>query len=248
MIENKNRKLYGSIYNNFPLFFWFTTMGARTNYLIVLIANIFIAWIHNMKKVRYNEYNITNIFKVMRIDFINYIYKIYWEYLIIWNKYEILKKLGFSIKEILKFSIILTPLIIYSGILYMILIIYIILIIILYIIPKKIYIKIKEQIKKIIKNILIKKIIKIFNVFTTYFIYIWKIINLLFRNIETGNSLFNELYIKFYKCCAWIQYNIYMFKGAFILGYKNEKKIKNGIDFTIKWLVLKYNAYIEKKN
>ena len=247
--ERKTRKLFGIINENYIYFRWFTTMGARFNYLFVLIVGIFVGWWDNIKRVRKNEYSLTSLFLIMKTDLFKYIYKIYWEYLIIFNQNKAWKKLGFSIKEILKFAVILTPIFFYSTFLYSIFILYFLLFIVLVTLPKKIYIKVKEKVKEKIQKTIIQKIINIIKIVLNYFIFIWKIINFLFKDLDTGDTLWSQLYKKFYKFCAFMQYNIYMLKGAFILGYtnSNEKKIKNGLKSIFKWLQLKYASYLEQK-
>lgn len=241
LFERKSRKLYNILDQNYIWFRWFTTMGSRFNYIFVLIVSIFVGFIDNVKRIRRNEENIKSLLKIMGTDFAKYIYKIYWEYLIIWNRSKTLEKLGNSIIEILKFSIIFTPIFFYSTFLYSIFLLFILLIIIFIIFPKIIY-------KKIIKKKIIKHILNIINFLHEYLLYIWKIINLLFRNMETGETIWIQIYNKFYKICAKVQYNIYMFKGAFILGYTNNNKnsIKEGIISMKKLLKLKYNVYIEE--
>lgn len=247
--ERKSRKLFGIINENYIYFRWFTTMGARFNYLFVLIVGIFVGWWDNIKRIRKNEYSLTSLFLIMKTDLFKYIYKIYWEYLIIWKQNKALKKLGFSIKEILKFGIILTPIFFYTTLLYSIFVLYFLLFLVLVTLPKNMYIKIKEKIKKKIQKTIIQKIINNLKIVLNYFVYIWKIINFLFKDIDTGDTLWSQLYKKFYKFCGFIQYNIYMFKGAFILGYtsNNEKKIQNGLKSIWKYLKLKYNSYLEQR-
>lgn len=249
LYERKTRKLFGIIDENYIYFRWFTTMGARFNYLFVLIVGIFVGWWDNIKRIRKNEYSFTSLFLIMKTDLFKYIYKIYWEYLIIFNQNKAWKKLGFSIKEILKFAVILTPIFFYSTFLYSIFILYFLLFIVLVTLPKKIYVKVKEKIKKKIQKTIIQKIINIIKIVLNYFRFIWKIINFLFKDLDTGDTLWSQLYKKFYKFCAFMQYNIYMLKGAFILGYtnSNDKKIKNGLQSVFKWFKLKYAAYLEQK-
>jgi hypothetical protein len=247
--EQKSRKLLGILDQNYIWFRWFTTMGARLNYIFVLLISIFIGWWDNIKRIRKNEHSFFSLILIMKIDLFKYIYKIYWEYLIIWNRSKTLKKLGFSIKEILKFALILTPIILFSTFLYSIFFIYFFLFIILFLLPKKMYLKVKEIIEKILEKILFKTIINIIKKILSYCGYIWKIINLLFRDVETGNTLWIQLYNKFYKFCAWIQYNNYIMKETFLVGYfSNDKnKIKNGLIFVKNWLKLKFSSYLEKK-
>lgn len=60
-------------------------MGFCFNYIFVLIVGIFVGWLDNIKRVRKNEFSFISLFLIMKIDLFKYIYKIYWEYLIIWN-------------------------------------------------------------------------------------------------------------------------------------------------------------------
>lgn len=245
LFEKKSRKLFNILDQNYIWFRWFTTMGSRFNYIFVLIISIFVGWIDNIKRIRKNELSVTSLIKIMKADFVKYIYKAYWEYLIIWDKFKISKKLGYSIIEILKFSIIITPIIFYTTFLYSIFIVYFILIIIFIIYPRKIY---EETKAKIIKIVLIRNIINIVNYVYNYLLYIGKIMNLLFKNIETGETIGTQIYNKFYKICGKLQYNIYMLRGAFELGYKNnnEKSIKKGIISMKNLLKLNYDLYIQE--
>jgi len=74
---------------------------------------------------------------------------------------------------------------------------------------------------------------------------ILEIINILFKNIETGNTFIDEIYYNFYKLCGLIQRNIYYIKGAFNLGYK-EKGIIGGINKIFILFKLKYYVFKEK--
>jgi len=254
--ENQIKTLYGVYDKYYPYYRKWTTMGARMNYILAQIIMIFTGWVDNFKRIRKNEYNIQNIFNIMWVDIVEYIYKMYWEFMIIFKEYEGLKKWGLNIKTILKFSLILTPILIYSIILYIILIIFFWWYFI-YIKTTQIIINI---VKKIYKNINIffkKKIFKIFinilNIFKEIIYYTKYILNIFFillKNLDTGNTILVELYYKFYNICAWMQRNIYFIKGAFILKYNENKSIKEGLYSIKKYLILKYNSYLEikKKN
>jgi len=246
------RALYGVYEQYYPYYRKWTTMGARMNYVLAQIIMIFVGWIDNIKKIRKNEYNIQNIFKILWINLLEYIYKMYWEFMIIWNEYEAIKKLGLHIKTILKFSLILTPLLVYSIILYVTLILYFLLNITIKK-SKNIIIKIiNNLIKILIKNIK-KKIKNIFIKFIFYFkeiIYYLKffvnIINFLFKDLNTGNTILDEIYYKFYNICAIIQRNFFFIKGSFILGYNKDKSIKKGLISMKDYFILKYKVYVEK--
>jgi hypothetical protein len=93
----------------------------------------------------------------------------------------------------------------------------------------------------------LKKIFKIFKECLHYLKYVLNIINLLFRDIETGNTLLDQIYYKFYNICGKVQRNIFFIKGAFILGYKDNKNLKKGLNNVNKYIILKYKAYIEQK-
>jgi hypothetical protein len=233
--------LYSELEKYYIFFRWFTTMGARLNYLLSLIITVFAIWTEHIQKVRKNEYSTTSLIKIIITDASKFIYKIYWEYIIIFKKQKTFFKLGDNIVDILKFSLILTPLLFVISNLYLILFIYIYIINIINIEKKKeINNKIKDLITKLINNNIIKYII-------IYIKNIIKILNILFRDIETGNTIFDELYKKFYKLCGWIQRNNFFIKGAFDLGYKDGRNINKGIKSVLKLFKLKYYAYIEKK-
>ena len=252
--EKQIKTLYG-IYDKFyPYYRKWTTMGSRINYVLAQLIMIFSGWVDNFKRIRKNEYNIQNIFKIIWIDLLEYIYKMYWEFLVIFKEYDSLKKWGLNIRTILKFSLILTPILIYSIVLYIILIIFFWWYYIYIKTKKIIFNMIKKFIKKLLNNInnfLNKKIInffvKIIKKFIYYIKYYLKIINLLFKNLETGNTIFEELYLKFYKICGWIQRNLYFIKGAYMLKYNHNKNIKEGLYSIKEYLGLKYNSYLELK-
>jgi hypothetical protein len=250
--EKKVNTLYGSLDKNYPYYRKWTTMGARMNYILAQILMLFISWFENIKKIRKNEFNIQNIFKITWIDYKKYIYKMYWEFMILWNEHKALKNFGINIKTIFKFSLLFTPIIIYSIILYVFFI--------LFFIKYIIFSKTKKIVKNKITNIVIKiKIIlktclkdnikKILNKIFFYLKFLWNILNLIFRDIETGHSLLEQLYYKLYNICGKFQRNIFFIKGAFILGYKDEKDIKKGFSSIKKYLELKFNVYkAEKKS
>jgi hypothetical protein len=255
IVEKKINILYGSLKQYYPYYRRWTTMGARLNYVLAQIIMIFVGWFDNIKKIRKNEFNIQNIFKILWIDLLKYIYKMYWEFIIIWKEYEALKKWGISIKTILKFSLLFTPIIIYSIILYIIFILFFINFI-AFNKTKWIIQDILSKIIKLIKNNIkitaqysLKRIFKLFKEFLYYLKYIWNVINLLFRDVETGNTLLEQLYYKFYNICGKIQRNIFFIKGAFILGYKadNNNNIKKGLNSVKKYIILKYKVFIEQK-
>ena len=253
LTEKKIKTLYGIYEQYYPYYRKWTTMGARMNYVLAQIIMIFSGWVDNFKRIRKNEYNVENIFKIIWIDLLDYIYKMYWEYMIIFKEYESLKKWGLNIKTILKFSLILTPILIYSVILYIIFIlffwwyfIYIKTKNIIFNIIKKIFKSLNILLNNKISKIIIKTKLFIKQIFY-YMNYILNIFNLLLKNIDTGNTILEELYLKFYNICAWIQRNIYFIKGAFILKYNENKNIKEGLYSVKEYLGLKYNSYIELK-
>lgn len=223
--ERKSRKLYGILETHYLWYRWYTTMGGRLNFLLSQIIGIFVGWVENIEKIRKNEYSVESLFKIAFTDFSEFVYKMYWEYLIIWKRYKILTKFGISLIEILKFAVILTPILVYTGSLYLILLIYLI-------------------IKKINNFILTLNIKYKFNNFfiSNTFILMWTI---LFRDLKTGNTIFDTIYLTFYKFCGWIQRNIYFIKGAFILGYR-ASGILGGLNKIIYLLNLKYKAFIEQ--
>jgi len=248
--EKKVNTLYGALDKNYPYYRKWTTMGARMNYILTQILMLFISWFENIKKIRKNEFNIQNIYKIIWIDFKKYIYKMYWEFMIIWNEHKALKNLGVNFKSILKFSLLFTPIIIYSIILYIFFI--------LFFIKYTIFLKTKKVIKnKIVKIITkIKKILKIIikdniknflSKILFYLNFLWNILNLIFRNIETGHTLLEQLYYTLYNICGKFQRNIFFIKGAFILGYKDNKDIKKGLNYIKKYLELKFKVYKSKK-
>lgn len=236
--ERKSRILYDGLEKHYLWFRWYTTMGNRLNFLLSQIMGIFVAWVENIEKIRKNEHSIESLFLIMYTDISEFIYKMYWEYLIIWNRYKTLKKLGINIVDILRFSLILTPIIIYTGSLYILFFLYLLLNNIIKKSLNKFYI---IQWKKQYIDYYLKDIF--------YNLKLW--FNVLFRDLKTGNTIFEILYLKFYKLCGWIQYNIYYTKGAFILGYK-EQNILGGIKKILLYFNLKYKAYkeqhIENKN
>ena len=251
--ERKTGLLY-SIYDKYyPYYRKWTTMGARINYILSQIIMIFVGWIDNFKRIRRNEYNTQNIFKIIWIDLLEYIYKMYWEFMIIFKEYESLKKWGLNIKTILKFSFIFIPFLIYFSILYFIFFIFFWWMFIfrktrnnIINIANKMLIILKKRIKNNL-NILIKKYIGSINEIWFYLKFLKNIFNIFFKNLETGNTIFDELYLNFYNACAWIQRNIYFIKGAFMLKYNENKNIKEGLYSIKEYLVLKYNSYLEIK-
>jgi hypothetical protein len=253
IFEKKINTLYGVFERYYPYYRKWTTMGARMNYVLAQIIMIFMGWIDNIKKIRKNEFNLQNIFKIIWIDSLKYIYNMYWEFLIIWSEYKALKNVGLNFKAILKFSLLFTPIIIYSCILYIIFIIFFVKFI-FFIKTKKILQNIFLNITKNIKNILnknIKNIVKNVIIFFKEFLYYIKsiiyILNLLFKDMETGYTIIEQLYYKFYNLCAIIQRNIFFIKGSFILGYNNNNSIKDGLNSVKTYILLKYNVYIEQK-
>ena len=228
--ERKSRKLYSILETHYLWYRWFSTMGSRLNFLLSLILGIFVGWFENIAKVRKNEYSVESLLKIMFTDFSEFVYKMYWEYLIICKKYKTLTKFGVNILDILTFSLILTPILLYTGSLYLVLVIYLCI------------------------NKILKKNFNIFkgNVILGYVTYYLKnilnsiilIFNIFFRDLKTGNTIFDLFYIKFYIFCGWIQRNFFYIKGAFILGYR-EKGIFNGIKKIFYLFNLKYKAYLE---
>ena len=251
--EKKTGLLY-SIYDKYyPYYRKWTTMGARINYILSQIIMIFAGWVDNFKRIRKNEYNMQNIFKIIWVDLLEYIYKMYWEFLIIFKEYESLKKWGLNIKTILKFGFILIPFLIYFSILYFIFLVFFWWVFIfkktqnkIININKIIFIKIKKKFKST-SNIFINKYIKSVNEIWYYFKFLISILTFFFKDLDTGNTLLDELYFKFYNMCAWMQRNIYFIKGAFILKYNENKNIKEGLYSVKEYLVLKYNSYLEIK-
>ena len=248
--EKKVNTLYGPLDKNYSYYRKWTTMGARMNYILAQILMLFISWFENVKKIRKNEFNIQNIFKIIWIDFTNYIYKMYWEFMIIWNEHKALKNLGKNFTTILKFSLLFTPIIIYSITLY----VFFILFFIKYIIfskTKKIIIKniknIKNKLRNTYKVNLKDNTKKIINKIFFYLKFLWNLLNLIFRDIETGHTLLEQLYYKLYNMCGKIQRNIFFIKGAFMLGYNNNKDIKEGLNSVKKYFQLKFNVYKKEK-
>ena len=161
----------------------------------------------------------------------------YWEYILVWKKYETFKKLGNQFKEIFKFSLlILTPFTIIGFFLYISLGLY-------FLLKKQLFIILKNKIKKINNIILLKRILTSFINFLKYI----TVLRILFINLETGEHILSFLYKKFYNICAIIQKNLYYIKGAFILGYNKNNNIFLGIKNIFKYINLKYKAYIERK-
>ena len=248
--EKKVNTLYGALDKNYSYYRNWTTMGARMNYILSQILMLFISWFENVKKIRKNEFNIQNIFKIIWIDFINYIYKMYWEFMIIWNEHKALKNFGINIKTILKFSLLFTPIIIYSIILYIFFILFFIKYIILLKtknVIKNNIVKIQNNVKKTYHIILKDNVKKILNKIFFYLKFLWNLLKLIFRDIETGHTLLEQLYYKLYNICGKIQRNIFFIKGAFILGYNNNKDVKEGLNSVKKYIKLKFNVYKAKK-
>lgn len=229
--EIKSRKLYEILETNYLWYRWYTTMGSRLNFLLSQIYGIFVGWTENIQKIRKNEYSMESLILIMFTDFSEFIYKMYWEYLVIWKRYGALKRLGLSLIEIFKFGIILVPILLYTGSLYILLFMYLF----LKIISNKIYTNLKTN--KFWRYIQIP-FLSISNDISLIF-------NILFRDLKTGYSIFDILYIKFYNICAWIQRNIYFIKGAFKLGYK-EGGLILGLKKVLYYFKLKYKAYIEQ--
>jgi len=63
--EKKIKTLYDVYEKYYPYYRRWTTMGARTNYILAQIIMIFNGWFDNFKRIRKNEYNIQNIFKII---------------------------------------------------------------------------------------------------------------------------------------------------------------------------------------
>ena len=250
--EKKVNTLYGPLDKNYSYYRKWTTMGARMNYILAQILMLFISWFENVKKIRKNEFNIQNIFKIIWIDLTNYIYKMYWEFMIIWNEHKALKNLGKNLTTILKFSLLFAPIIIYSITLYIFFILFLIKYIILLKTKKVVksnIIKIKNNMKNIYKVNLKDSTKKILNKFFFYLKFLLNLFNLIFRDIETGHTLLEQLYYKLYNICGKIQRNIFFIKGAFILGYNNNKDINEGLNSVKKYFKLKFKVYKkEKKN
>lgn len=226
----KSVDLYKILETHYLWYRWYTTMGARLNFILSQIAGIFFGWVSNMKKMRKNEFTVESLLKFMHVDAIEFIYRMYWEYLIVWKRYKTITKLGFSILDILRFSLILSPLIVYTSSLYLVFCIYFIYKLI-----------INKFINKINTNFFQSKFINILNIKLRKINFIF---NILFKDLETGTTIFDNIYSIFYKICGWIQRTYYFTKGAFILGYK-EKGIFNGLNKVFYYFNLKYKAFIE---
>lgn len=226
--ERKSRLLYGVLEEHYLAYRWYTTMGARLNFLLSQIMGIFVGWLENIGKVRRNEYSVLSLFVIMYTDAAEFIYKMYWEYLVIWNRQKALKKLGRSLFDVLKFSLILTPIIFYTGSLYLLLF--------LYLIFKN---SIKQVYIKLPFNWLKKK-------YLNFSLNVSLGFNVLFRDLNTGLSIFDQLYIWFYKLCALTQRNLYFIHGAFILGYR-EKGLICGFNKVLHLFKLQYKAFMEQK-
>jgi hypothetical protein len=233
--EKKSEKLYEVLKTDFVYFRWFTTMGARWTFVLSQIVNIFLGWVENIKKIDTNEYSIESLGKMLYVDSFTFIYRMYWEYLIIWKKYKTIKKFGFNLIDILKFSLILSPIIIYTGSLYILFYIYFI--------------------YKIINKIIFNNIYVVYNIILQYKFLNWLKLNLskynfllkiIFKDLETGNTIFDNIYNIFFKICGLIQRNYYFIEGAFILGYK-EQKIFGGLKNILYLFKLKYKVFIEQQ-
>ena len=238
--EQTSKLLFNNLEQSYISYRFYTTMGARFYYILSMIFSLFTIWNEHITKIRKNDYSLITLILIIKIDLLKYIYKIYWEYILIWKKYETFKKLGNQFKEIFKFSLlILTPITIIAFFLYISLGVYYILINILI---KQLNLNLTNKLKKI-KNVIFIK--RIWNKLIRFKQYI-TILKILFINVETGEHLGLFLYKKFYNICGFIQRTLYYIKGAFILGYKTGG-VFLGIKNILKWVSLKYKAYLEKK-
>lgn len=238
--EQTSKLLFNNLEQSYISYRFYTTMGARFYYILSMIFSLFTIWNEHITKIRKNDYSLITLILIIKTDLLKYIYKIYWEYILIWKKYETFKQLGNQFKEIFKFSLlILTPITIIAFFLYISLGVYYILIKILI---KQINLNLTNKFKKI-KNIIFLK--RIWNKLIKFKKYV-TILKILFINVETGESLGLFLYKKFYNICGIIQRTLYYIKGAFILGYKTGG-VFLGIKNILKWVSLKYKAYLEKK-
>lgn len=238
--EQTSKLLFNNLEQSYISYRFYTTMGARFYYILSMIFSLFTIWNEHITKIRKNDYSLITLILIIKIDLLKYIYKIYWEYILIWKKYETFKKLGNQFKEIFKFSLlILTPITIIAFFLYISLGLYYILIKILI---KQLNLNLTNKFKKI-KNVIFIK--RIWNKLIRFKQYI-TILKILFINVETGEHLGLFLYKKFYNICGFIQRTLYYIKGAFILGYKTGG-VFLGIKNILKWVNLKYKAYLEKK-
>jgi hypothetical protein len=229
--EKKSKDLYGILETRYVWYRWYTTMGARFGFVVAQIGSIFLAWLSNLEKVHKNEFTLESLTKIMYIDVSKFIYKMYWEYLIIGKKYKTMTKLGLGFIDILKFSLILSPLIIYTGSLYILFYIYFIYKYSMNLFVNKINVNILQH---RYSNLILKKLRKIKT-----------ILSIIFKNVETGETIFDNIYNVFYKFCGLIQRNCYFIKGAFILGYR-ESGFVNGLTKVFYLFTLKYKAGIEK--
>ena len=100
--EKMSRKLYKESETHYISYRYFTTIGARLNYVLSLLYSIFTIWTEHFHRVRRDEFNTNSLLRILKLDLSSYIYKIYWEYVIIWNKYKTFKNLGNNIMDILK--------------------------------------------------------------------------------------------------------------------------------------------------
>ena len=222
--EKFGKLLYNDLEKNYIGFRWFTTMGSRLSYIFTLFISLFTIWTEHVQKIRRNDYSVEGLVWVFKKEGSEYIYRKYWEYIIIWERYETFKKLGYNIKDILKFSLFfVTPLWFLTSSLYLPLILYVL-------------VKIKI-IDKVVDNTVIKKIKK--NVNRSL-----NVLSFFFKDIKTGETLFEMIYINIYTLCSWIQNNMYYITGAFILGYQ-ENGVTSGIWKVLTLLKYKFQVYIK---
>lgn len=213
-----NKMLHHNIENNFTLYRRWATIGARFYYVCLSVVALFNIWLEHIQRIRKNNYSLEALYAVTKTEMGEYIYKIYIEYNIIWQKHKIVKNFGYRIIDMLKFSLlILTPLAILTGSLYILLIFYGVM-----------KIKINERSKKPKKG----KINKIIN-----------ILILIFKAKPTEETFLAYSNKALYKLCSWFQKNIYYFQGAFKIGY-NQNGLMLGINKVLKLLYYKYKVFI----
>jgi len=208
------KMLYKDNEKHYFWFRWWTTMGGRLNYIVSLLLSMVTVWTEHLKKIRKNDYSFESLILIIKIDWTEFIYIKYWEYIILKKKYNTFKKFGYRIIDILNFSFwILIPVIFIIGGLNII----IILLMLYLLLQKKLYNNI------IIKNI--KKSIKYLNFF--------------FKDINTGETFLDKVYLYFIMFCAFFQRHLYFIIGAFKLGIK-QQGIFLGIKKVLLYLIYKY--------